>query len=249
MFSFTAERGLFMLMAFLSHDLPLFIYQVVISYFRANGIFKQYLIQPQETIPPELHEKATKRLLIGHLGTQWIFLYFVYDLFSYLGVAPLSSEVNWFELFYFIPFMVICDTTLYWVHRTLHHPLLYVTFHKQHHEFHSNEPISSEYFSVTEEAVTGLLPTLLGPMLFRPHTLIIMLWISFRICESADAHCGYDFPFSIFRLGRPGDRHDFHHSNNKGSFAAFFTFWDRICGTDEPYLTFKKKQLEEKKKA
>ena len=38
--------------------------------------------------------------------------------------------------------------------------------------------------------------------------------------------------------------HDFHHSHNVGNFGGFFTFWDRVCGTDAAYRRFleKKKQ-------
>ncbi len=28
---------------------------------------------------------------------------------------------------------------------------------------------------------------------------VILLWVAFRVCESSDAHMGYDLPWSIFR--------------------------------------------------
>jgi methylsterol monooxygenase len=151
-----------MLFAFLSHDLPLVTYQLVCGYFRTEGMFEQYLIQPetQNEIPPSLLAKAAKQLLIGHLVLQWIPLYFFYDVFGSLGVPSIFSPVPWRQLILFIPFMVLCDTLLYWSHRTLHHPLLYTRFHKQHHEFKSNVPFASEYFTLTEEIFTGFIPTL-----------------------------------------------------------------------------------------
>ena len=134
--------------------------------------------------------------------------------------------------------MVMTDTLLYWIHRSFHHPSLY-RFHKQHHEYKSPIPISSEYYSIAEEVGTGFIPTLSGPLLLgrSMHMGVLLLWVAFRVCESADAHSGYDLPFplSVFSLpyiGRPADRHYFHHSVNVGNFGAFFCFWDWLCGTD-----------------
>ncbi len=77
-------------------------------------------------------------------------------------------------------FNIVCtDTLLYWNHRTLHWPMFYARFHKQHHEvllfarfatinsgpcpqYKSPIPVSSEYFTLTEELLTGVIPTLSG---------------------------------------------------------------------------------------
>jgi len=142
-------------------------------------------------------------------------------------------------------YMVLCDTLLYWIHRTFHHPLLYARIHKQHHEFKQNLAISSEYFHPLEDFGTGVIPTVTGPLLLARHgchPVLLAFWIFLRVAESSDAHCGFDWPYSPFRLGRPGDRHDFHHSHNIGNFGAFFTFWDRVCGTDQAYLAHKQKE-------
>jgi sterol desaturase/sphingolipid hydroxylase (fatty acid hydroxylase superfamily) len=191
--SFTLERVSFMLFAFLAHDLPLAAYQLVCGYFRAEGLYKEYLIQPEENEPPPaLISKAAKHLMIGHLVMQWIPLYFFYDLFVYLGVPPIYSPIQWRQLVLFIPFMILCDTLLYWSHRTLHHPLLYTRFHKQHHEFKSNVPFASEYFTLTEEICTGFIPTLavclLGSLsVFFADPIFFSFFFSF-------------FPFFVFRI-------------------------------------------------
>ena len=120
----------------------------------------------------------------------------------------------------------------------MHLPFLYARFHKQHHEFHSTVAISSEYLSVVEEITTGVIPTLCGPLFLKAHMGVIILWVAIRVAESADAHCGYALPWSVFAWGRPGDRHDYHHSQNDGNFGAFFTFWDWVCGTDKKYRAY-----------
>lgn len=103
--------------------------------------------------------------------------------------------------------MVVCDTLIYWLHRTLHFPALYARFHKQHHEYKSPIPVSSEYFSFVEEIATGFVPTLSGVFLLgsRIHVVTLLIWIAFRVSESSDAHLGYDLS-SVFSLGRPANR-------------------------------------------
>jgi sterol desaturase/sphingolipid hydroxylase (fatty acid hydroxylase superfamily) len=118
----------------------------------------------------------------------------------------------------------------------LHHRSLYARFHKQHHEWKQTRPVSSEYFSVVEEILTGVIPTMAGPLLLgsRLKFVTLVAWIAFRVCESSDAHMGYDLPLilSPFKLGRPSNRHFLHHSVNTGNYGAFFTVWDRLCGTE-----------------
>lgn len=89
-----------------------------------------------------------------------------------------------------------------------------------------------------EEICTGIVPTFTGPFLMGMHPILVFIFVALRVSESADAHCGYAFPWSIWRLGRPGDRHDFHHSHNIGNYGAWFTFWDRVCGTDKAYREY-----------
>ena len=107
-----------------------------------------------------------------------------------------------------------------------------------HFTFFCNNTRASEYFTTLEEFSTGVIPTFSGPLLLGLHPILIGLFVMLRVSESADAHCGYDFPWSIWRLGRPGDRHDFHHSHNLGNYGAWFSFWDWICGTDAAYQQY-----------
>lgn len=242
--SFDSNRLCFISLAFLALALPLVLYTFVCEYLRANGLCKEYLIQGEVQPDTSLVKKAKNHVAFSHCVTHIPMLWFAYDFLLYIGCDNLFTPMPpWTIIFRdFVVFLIACDTFLYWGHRTLHHKLFYTRFHKQHHEFKANIPVSSEYFTMVEEVVTGLIPTLLGPVLMRSHLMVIIFWLFVRVCESTDAHCGYDFPFSPFALGRPGDRHDFHHSHNIGNYSAFFCFWDQICGTDAAYKDYKKKQ-------
>ena len=62
--------------------------------------------------------------------------------------------------------------------------------------------------------------------------------------ETTDAHCGYEWPFSLWRLlpfhGGPR-RHDFHHEKKCGCYGGF-SWWDRWMGTDKAFLENEKKK-------
>jgi sterol desaturase/sphingolipid hydroxylase (fatty acid hydroxylase superfamily) len=137
------DRWALISLLFLAHEVPLLCYQIMISIFRTTGLFRSYVIQPQATIPEPLMHQAVVRILFGHLVVQPVVAYLIVDLMRLRGMAPLLAPLP--SLFHsFIQLViaaVLCDTANYWSHRTLHHPRLYTRFHKQHHQFHSVEPM------------------------------------------------------------------------------------------------------------
>ena len=65
-----------------------------------------------------------------------------------------------------------------------------------------------------------------------------MGWLLVRLGESVDAHSGYEFPWSPFRLipfSASAGYHDYHHLTSMGNFSTFFTWWDTLFGTNKPY--------------
>ena len=86
---------------------------------------------------------------------------------------------------------------------------------------------------------------MIGALVMNSHPITLWLWIILRICETLEAHSGYDFPYSPFHFfsWQGGSaRHDFHHSHNVGCYGSFTIFWDWICGTDKQFLEWKKGQ-------
>ena len=152
---FSRDRLLFMLLGFAAHDGPLVAYHLACRVLRSSGLCSQYLIQSRAP-PPELMSKAIRQIAFGHIVLQLPLLWFAYDLFECVGMPQLNAPwpPMWTIALQFLFFMVVCDTLLYWAHRSLHHRLLYATFHKQHHDFKSNDALASEYFSPVEELLT-----------------------------------------------------------------------------------------------
>jgi len=115
--------------------------------------------------------------------------------------------------------------------------------HKQHHAFKTNVGLASVYSHPIEgfinTVVTFTGPILLGHLGYDVPLLTLWVWYVVRWAETTDAHSGYEFPWSPFGLFSVAGHHDFHHSHNIGCYGSFFGMWDKVCGTDSAYLTWK----------
>ena len=69
------------------------------------------------------------------------------------------------------------------------------------------------------------------------------VWLLVRSLETHDGHCGYEFPWSPFRMipfGADATYHGYHHSRNVGNYASSMTIWDSIFNTNKDYCVYLK---------
>jgi 4-alpha-methyl-delta7-sterol-4alpha-methyl oxidase len=243
-----SERWIFILGTFLVHTGLYISLNAFLLLARSRRWFAQYLIQPDKLHQPHpnLVRECLTLLFFNHFVTQIPTLYFLYPVFKAFGMRcdlPLPSIQE--ILSHFVIFLIINDTGFYWAHRTLHHEWFYKRIHAKHHRFTTSIGLASEFAHPVEQIIANQLPSILGALLLGSHVFTFWLWLTLRIIETIDAHSGYDFPLSPFSLlpfVNGADRHDFHHSHNRGNFGSFFVFWDWIMGTDKPYLEWKAQQ-------
>jgi sterol desaturase/sphingolipid hydroxylase (fatty acid hydroxylase superfamily) len=98
--------------------------------------------------------------------------------------------------------------------------------------------IASETAHPLEFYLGNLVPLLAGPLLVRAHVFTLWVWLTVRIFETVDAHCGYDFPWSPARLTpwtNSTAAHDYHHAHNKGCYGSMFSVLDAWYGTDADF--------------
>jgi len=152
-----------------------------------------------------------------------------------------ESLPSLFEALIQIAFFIICeDFGTYWGHRIFHWNVIYPYIHKIHHQYKNTISISSEYAHPIEFLGVNIIPTNLGMLILqrRTHLLTLSMWIIIRIVKTTEAHSGYQFSWSPFKLlpyQIPSDYHNFHHSSGFNSnYGSFFLFWDSICGTTHP---------------
>ncbi len=135
--------------------------------------------------------------------------------------------------------IVLHDAYFYWAHRAMHHPWLFRRFHRIHHRSHTPTPWAAYAFAPLEAIVeTGILP--LTALIFPMHQLTVFIFVTHMIVRNVIGHAGHElFPrwwlqMPVVRLITTTTHHDLHHSSGRYNFGLYFTWWDRLCGTEHP---------------
>ena len=159
------------------------------------------------------------------------------------GVLPLYAgiaEDGWTYLaFSTVVLIVAHDDWFYWSHRLLHYPPLFRRFHRLHHRSHNPTPFTSYSFDLGEAVVNAVyLPLIL--IAVPAHPFAILVFVTHMMLRNAIGHSGYEL-FPANRDGRPlldwlttVTHHDLHHAHADYNLGLYFTWWDRLMGTEHP---------------
>lgn len=160
-----------------------------------------------------------------------------------LGVIQIDRAVSARGWGYFalnVSLLILAhDAWFYWTHRLIHHPRLFRRLHGWHHKSRNPSPWTAYSFNIGEAVINALfLPVALlvipssGPAIF--------VFLAVMILKNAVGHCG----FEIYPQGRDGrplldwmttvTHHDLHHAQAGWNYGLYFTFWDRLIGTEHP---------------
>lgn len=164
------------------------------------------------------------------LGTK-LGIFRIYDDLTDGGLIYLSVSV--------ILLILLHDTWFYWTHRLMHYPPLFRRFHKLHHRSHRPTPFTSYSFDLGEAIVNAVyLPLFLT--ILPAHPLALLIFVSHMMLRNALAHCGYEvFPARpngkpLFSWMTSVTHHDMHHAHAGKNLGFYFTWWDRLMGTEHP---------------
>lgn len=141
--------------------------------------------------------------------------------------------------FTLVMLIVAHDAWFYWTHRLIHHPRLFRRLHRTHHRSHNPSPWTAYSFDMGEAAINAaFLPLFLFVM--PTSVQAIILFLLHMIVRNAVGHCGYEV-FPSRRNGRPVfdwmttvTHHDLHHAQAGWNYGLYFTWWDRLMGTEHP---------------
>lgn len=139
----------------------------------------------------------------------------------------------------FILTVVAHDAYFYWVHRIIHHPRLFRTFHRRHHRSHNPTPFTAYSFDLGEAALMALF-TVLWVLMVPVAWPAFGLFMLHQIARNVIGHCGYEL-FPAAKDGKPlfdwmttVTHHDMHHAYAGYNYGLYFTWWDRWMGTEHP---------------
>ncbi|HEX7846070.1 MAG TPA: sterol desaturase family protein [Chitinophagaceae bacterium] len=150
------------------------------------------------------------------------------------------SDISQHGTLYFIlafPLMaLIHDTYFYWMHRAIHHPVLFRIVHLIHHKSTNPSPFAAYAFHPLEailEAGIFVIFVFTIPV----HLFHLLFFFLFMMLYNVYGHLGWElYPkgFSKHWLGKwinTSVNHNLHHQYFKGNYGLYFLFWDRMMGT------------------
>jgi sterol desaturase/sphingolipid hydroxylase (fatty acid hydroxylase superfamily) len=158
-----------------------------------------------------------------------------------LGFMKLYWDFNeqnlvWGSLQLFV-LIFFYDAYFYWTHRLMHHPKIYRWVHKTHHKSTDPSPLTIFAFHPLENLIE-FLPFLVLPMLVPIYSPILFLWQILDLINNLIAHLGYEIylkkwlQLPIFKYKTVSTHHNMHHERFNGNYGLYFTFWDKLMGTE-----------------
>lgn len=174
-------------------------------------------------------------------------------LFSITGFGMyLAHKAGWLTIYqdftvrgwsYFVltllAMIVAQDAYFYWTHRAMHHPRLFRLFHRTHHKSKTPTPWAAYAFDMPEAIVmVAFVPLWVA---FVPmHDLAVFMFVTGQIVRNVMGHAGVELspvsgrPSRLFGWLNTTTHHDLHHQDGRTNFALYFTWWDRLMGTEHP---------------
>jgi sterol desaturase/sphingolipid hydroxylase (fatty acid hydroxylase superfamily) len=145
----------------------------------------------------------------------------------------------WYLGVSFILVLILQDAYFYFMHRMFHHPALFKWLHRGHHRSGDPTPWTSFAFDPAEALVHSLF--VLGVVFVVPlHFITLVAVLMTMTLWAVWTHLGFEsFPPSFSRhwFGRwliGPTHHSLHHRKYKSHYGLYFTFWDRLLGTQDP---------------
>lgn len=133
--------------------------------------------------------------------------------------------------------ILLChETYYYWLHRAMHVPKIYRIVHKVHHQSLTPTPWTAFSFHPWESLLEALIvPVLL--VLIPVNIYVLLLYLMFMTFSSVINHLDIEIYPEFFRKSAFGKlwidatHHHFHHEEFNTNYGLYFTFWDKLMGT------------------
>ncbi len=145
----------------------------------------------------------------------------------------------WYLGISFIAVLVLQDGYFYVLHRLIHHPKLFKWMHLGHHRSGDPTPWTSFAFDLPEALAQAFF--FCGVVFIIPLHFVTLIAVLLTITVWAVwNHLGFEiFPASFPNhwLGKwliGPTHHAIHHRKYTVHYGLYFTFWDKLFGTEDP---------------
>lgn len=148
------------------------------------------------------------------------------------------SEYSWWWYFACIGIMVLIhDTWFYWMHRLMHHPAIFRHVHLVHHRSTNPSPWAAYSFHPIEAVIeAGIFPIIVFTV--PVHTTALLAFLIYMITRNVLGHLGIEFLPKWFIKNNwinwhtTTTHHDLHHKDFHYNYGLYFTWWDKLMGTE-----------------
>jgi len=149
--------------------------------------------------------------------------------YSQLHDEPIRGVTGWLGVAaQTLAFLAFTDMLVYFIHRALHHPWLYVRFHKPHHKWIITSPFSSHAFHPVDGFAQSL-PYHIYAYMFPLNKWVYLVLFIFVNYWTISIHDGVGLYDGEVLNG--SNHHVIHHRQFNYNYGQYFTFWDKLCGT------------------
>jgi len=134
-------------------------------------------------------------------------------------------------------YLLAHDAFYYWLHRAMHHRLLFAVTHRGHHLSRDPSPFASFSFDPAEAAMTAwFLPAL--TLIIPIHIGVALTLLTLMTITAVLNHAGWEvwptgwIDSPVGRYVITARHHDVHHKRYGCNYGLYFRFWDKWAGTD-----------------
>ncbi|KAN0073584.1 hypothetical protein V8E55_012191 [Tylopilus felleus] len=195
-------------------------------------LFNHELMRHPRFLKNQIRFEIQTSLTSFHTTTLLMLPWFQAEVMGYSRLYDNVSEYGWPYFALSIPlFLTFTEYSLYWIHRALHHPLLYKTIHKPHHKLIIPTPFASHAFHPLD-AYLNSIPYHLFVFLFPLHRglylglfVLLNLWAIF--IHDSEMLTGHPLQHII----NGPSHHTLHHLYFTVNYGQYFTWADRAGGS------------------
>jgi lathosterol oxidase len=197
-------------------------------------IWKSKTFAPEKPARSDLFKQAKHeiRMALSQLPLM-AFLMLPFPVLAHRGFGKVYQRVEeygWVYLFISIPlFIAVTDCLIYFIHRGLHHPLMYKPIHKLHHTYKWCTPFSSHAFHSIDGFSQGV-PYYIFIFIFPFHHILWVCMFLFVNFWTISIHDQVDFGILNWFINTT-DHHTIHHVDFKYNYGQYLTLWDKWGGS------------------
>lgn len=140
----------------------------------------------------------------------------------------IDDHARWYLPFQFVLFLFFTDMGVYFIHRGLHHPLIYKTLHKPHHKWIVSTPFASHAFHPVDGFMQSI-PYHVFPFVFPLQKISYIVLFMVVNVWTVMIHDGEYLARDPIINGAAC--HTVHHLYFNYNYGQYTSLWDRLGGS------------------